>query len=540
MFLQLSIARKRHAVAGVIVALAVVGAAFSGAVKSPVGDVEDAMADEPVIAIADAHDQTAVDADGSADAKTTGWATGADGARHWYDEGVMAADKAFYDPGTDAWYWADADGSIARDKDVFIPVSNEDRSSGKWVRFDEQCRMVKGEDCRYGGWYLFDEVTGEMAKGVRLVEGGDGRKWVYYDVVTGQMAHGEAFLSYDADHNGWYYFDAVSGAMAHGFAYIPDQQKWAFYDESTGVMAYGERAVDGAWYLLDQATGALRYGWQRLADGRIVHYDGVTGRMDHGEVTFAGRVFNLDEVTGVLRQDQADTFALTVPAQTLSSTNLVSQLASGSVRSVRMFGDSIMAGVGASGYEGSGLNVVLSYNGVTYREPLATADCAGNSLRFYIESLGATFVNDSIPGMGSMNLFSRVDAEQLGSEDFAIVVLGTNDRGAYDPNENLGDYISYARTFLKALSQRYGGNIVVLSSAPVAWEDYNFTLREADEALGDLCRSQGWAFGSLYQAFESLREQEGFDASCLYTDGTHLNNRGQELLWEAMNQVLRL
>ena len=102
MFLQLSIARKRHAVVGVVAALAVVGVAFSGAVKGPVGDVEDAMADEPAIAIADAHDQPAVDADGSAAAKTTGWAAGADGTRHWYDEGVMAADKVFYDPGTGA------------------------------------------------------------------------------------------------------------------------------------------------------------------------------------------------------------------------------------------------------------------------------------------------------------------------------------------------------------------------------------------------------------------------------------------------------
>ncbi len=563
MSLQLLIVRRR-AVACAAVALAVAAAVAVGAVEGPACDVEPALAeeagvgaDQPVVESAEAEDGfafvaaaepagvadglAAESAVGSADlAAANGWAIGSDGSRHWYDDGVMAADKAFYDPGTGAWYWADADGSIACDKDVFIPVSNEDRTSGKWVRFDEQSRMVKGEDCRYGGWYYFDEVTGEMAKGVRLVEGGDGWKWVYYDVITGQMAHGEAFLSYDADHNGWYYFDDASGAMAHGFAYISDQQKWAFYDEATGVMAYGERFVGGAWYLLDGATGEVRYGWQRLSDGRIVHYDGTTGRMDHGEATFAGRTYNLDEATGALRQDQADAFTLAVPEHTLANTSLASQLASGSVRSVRLFGDSVMAGVGASGCEGISSNLILFYHGMTYYEPLATVDCAGNSLRASVEAYGAAFVNDSIPGKGSMKLFSQVSDEQLGSEDFAIVILGTNDRGAFDSSETLDEYVSASYTFLSRLSELYGGNIVVLSSAPAKTESYNFTLREADEALGNLCRSQGWSFGSLYQAFEALREAEGFDAACLYADDTHPNDRGQELLWEAMAQVLRL
>ncbi len=534
MSLRFFMARYRRAVLGAAASLLAVSAALSAVAGESVCDAQLALAAESAGA------EAAADADAAELSAFTGWATDAAGVRHWYDAGVMAADKAFYDPGTDAWYWADADGSIATGKDVFIPVSNDDRSAGKWVRFDENSRMVKGEDNRYGGWYYFDEASGEMAKGVRLVEGGDGWKWVYYDVISGQMAHGEAYLSYDADHRGWYSFDDVSGAMAHGFAYVAGQQKWAFYDEGTGAMAYGERCVDGEWYLLDSTTGAVCYGWQRLGDGRIVHYDGVSGTMDYGEATFGGRTYDLDEATGALRQDQAETFALAVPADAVASTDLASRLAGGSVKSVRLFGDSIMAGIGASGYEGTGSRAILSYEGITYHEPLPTAACAANALRSRVLSSGAAFVNASVPGIGSMNLFSRVGADQLGSESFAVVVLGTNDRGAFDPNETLDGYVDCARMFLTGLSERYSGNIVVLSSAPVEWEDYNFTLGEADAALGDLCRSQGWSFGSLYRAFEALREAEGFDAACLYTDGTHLNNRGQELLWNAMAQVLRL
>ena len=235
-------------------------------------------------------------ADESADAKTTGWATGADGARHWYDEGVMAADKAFYDPGTDAWYWADADGSIARDKDVFIPVSNEDRSSGKWVRFDGQCRMVKGEDCRYGGWYLFDEVTGEMAKGFRFVEA-NGGKWVCYDRVNGQMHHGQA-----ADGGHWYLFDEYTGATLYGFQYIASDGKWVFYDRTMGWMLYGEQAIDGNWYYLDPNTGAVDYGYSYIPTAnKWVYYDTVTGIMQHGWHYIEGVWVYLDQYTGEVR-----------------------------------------------------------------------------------------------------------------------------------------------------------------------------------------------------------------------------------------------
>ena len=37
-------------------------------------------------------------------------------------------------------------------------------NGGKWVRYDSNGHMVKGEDYRYGGWYYFDMTTGAMAK----------------------------------------------------------------------------------------------------------------------------------------------------------------------------------------------------------------------------------------------------------------------------------------------------------------------------------------------------------------------------------------
>ena len=175
----------------------------------------------------------------------TGWN---ESGTAWYDNGVMARSHCFYDPGTGAWYWADADGSIAAGKDVFIPKDESDRSKGgKWVRFEADRTMVKGEDFRYGGWYLFDRVTGEMAKGFAVP---DGKKWCYYDPVTGKMQYGERAID-----GGWYYLTPGTGAVDYEWAWLPGSNKWVYYDAVTGRMVHGPRMVDGKPYYLDDITG---------------------------------------------------------------------------------------------------------------------------------------------------------------------------------------------------------------------------------------------------------------------------------------------
>ena len=173
---------------------------------------------------------------------------------YWYDNGVLARSKEVYDPQTDAWYWFEADGTMARDKDVFI-VLNAD-GTGKWTRYDSDGRMVKGESYKNGAWYYFDLTTGAMAKGfVNLPQSDDPNgKWVYYDPITGKMQYGEQYID-----GYWYYFDTATGKMAHGITNIPDNDdaggKWVYYDSITGRMQYGEQYIDGNRYYFDTVTG---------------------------------------------------------------------------------------------------------------------------------------------------------------------------------------------------------------------------------------------------------------------------------------------
>lgn len=192
------------------------------------------------------------------------------GRRYWFDSGIVARDKEAYDPVSDAWYWFDADGTMAVNKDVFIPI-NEERTAGKWVRYDENGGMVKGEDYRYGGWYWFDPITGEMRKGfVNIPDGTKEGKWVYYDEINGQMHHGESCIS-----GNWYRFDEWTGKMTHG-EYCNSEGNWYYYDEITGVMQKGSVYHHNNRYYYDEITGIMQKGIVNH-DGKEYCYDEITG-----------------------------------------------------------------------------------------------------------------------------------------------------------------------------------------------------------------------------------------------------------------------
>ena len=73
-------------------------------------------------------------------------------------------------------------GAKAVNKDVY-----QESDGGKWVRYDENGHMIKGENCQNGNWYYFEPVTGAMIHGPWTLP--DGRK-VYYDLTTGIMQYG--------------------------------------------------------------------------------------------------------------------------------------------------------------------------------------------------------------------------------------------------------------------------------------------------------------------------------------------------------------
>lgn len=202
------------------------------------------------------------------------WVT-KNGQKYWRDsDGSLARSKEIYDPESNAWYWIDSDGTMAHDKDVYLRSNG-----GKWVRYDSNGHMVKGEDYRYGGWYYFDVTTGAMAKGISYVPSNGGKE-VCYDRVTGKMLYGEQYVDYDRKIAGWYLFDRNTGAMTYGDVYLRSNGgKWVRYDRSSGKMVKGLQKQDGAWYYFDETTGAMAHGCTWVPQWNTWHmFDVVTGR----------------------------------------------------------------------------------------------------------------------------------------------------------------------------------------------------------------------------------------------------------------------
>lgn len=197
-----------------------------------------------------------------------------DGRQYWQEkDGSYAQGKEIYDSSTDAWYWIDANGVMAQNKDVYLRSNG-----GKWVRYDSNGRMVKGEDFRYGTWYNFDFTTGAMSKGMTYLSDED--KYVYYDETTGKMIYGEVYLGYDDERAGWYMFDAVTGARRVGDVFIRSNGgKWVRYDRKTGKMVKGLQKQNGSWYYFNPVTGAMAHGNTWVPQWQAWHYfDNVTGR----------------------------------------------------------------------------------------------------------------------------------------------------------------------------------------------------------------------------------------------------------------------
>ena len=255
---------------------------------------------------------------------SNGWYE-SDGKSYWYENGVrqgtVGRGKEIYDPESDAWYWLDAiqGGAKAVDKDVY-----QESSGGKWVRYDTEGRMIKGEDYRYGGWYYFEPVTGTMVKGPVVL--GDGRK-VFYDTVTGQMVKGELKINGES-----YYFDENDGHLVSGredtfWVEIDGKQYW--YEnwrrqgwEPANPAYRGKEIYDpasDAWYWLDNvqqgAKAVSKDVYQESSGGKWVRYD-ENGRMIKGWspmdieeavenwfVMFAG-VYYFDPITGAMAKGE--------------------------------------------------------------------------------------------------------------------------------------------------------------------------------------------------------------------------------------------
>ncbi len=163
------------------------------------------------------------------------------GKSYWYENNVIQGTfddpngvlgdgtvrgREIYDPASDGWYWLDSvyEGAKACGKEVWMPYiyQNED----KWD--DETKRNLA---------YESDDGMGECVLSAMKNKTG---KWVRYD-ENGRML------------KGWV---KIEGTLA---TIYPEQEgNIYYYDNRTGLMAKGHVTIGGVEYYFDEVTGALR------------------------------------------------------------------------------------------------------------------------------------------------------------------------------------------------------------------------------------------------------------------------------------------
>lgn len=204
------------------------------------------------------------------------------GALYWYEDGkrqgTEGRGKEIYDAGSDAWYWLDAvdNGKKAVSKDVYQEswagaYADREDGTGKWVRYDENGKMIKGWDSNQNGKYYFDPETGAMAKGTMVIDGVE----YTFDKTTGKLENTVTIqaVHHDRDRTG-----AVTDS------YSPETGSYADISGLVGYIEYLAVPVDKDGNITEPVYASFwapdDYGADSdyiitassvLADGKLIH-----------------------------------------------------------------------------------------------------------------------------------------------------------------------------------------------------------------------------------------------------------------------------
>lgn len=178
--------------------------------------------------------------------------TGEDGKEYWYENGEKQGvygqagnvwydnterGREIYDPKSDGWYWLDSlyDGAKAVNKEVFMPYiySNE-------KDFDANTIL---DVASKSDTYTEENYIANMSDQVKNAIENKYGKWVRYD-ENGKMI------------KGWYKVKGKDKAI-----YKDQIGNIYYYDFQTGLMAKGRTMIDGKIYEFDEVTGVLKGEW---------------------------------------------------------------------------------------------------------------------------------------------------------------------------------------------------------------------------------------------------------------------------------------
>lgn len=195
-----------------------------------------------------------------------------DGKYYWYEDnarqGTEADPKCFeyegtkrgreiYDPVSNGWYWLDAIyyGAKAVGKEVFMPYIYQNEKDWKNEKTVDNA-AASGANAE--GNIEHAEMADQVLNAIRLGTG----KWVRYDengkMIKGWVTiEGELATLYPDQAGNKYYYDHKTGLMAKGWIRIGE--KIYYFDEMTGTMAKGDLTINRVKYHFNENDGFCDY-----------------------------------------------------------------------------------------------------------------------------------------------------------------------------------------------------------------------------------------------------------------------------------------
>lgn len=148
-------------------------------------------------------------------------------------------------------------------------------------------QIVSGWVKSDGKWYYFDEMTGQMKKGMYS----DGNNSFFLSPSTGEMVVGEFTLdgckymargngtlvksAIHTDGVGTYLYDPAGKKLSKGFHTIDNN---TYYVINSKKVARGLTKIGSKYYGFDSKTGVMATGWKKIK-GKYYYFDEDTGKM---------------------------------------------------------------------------------------------------------------------------------------------------------------------------------------------------------------------------------------------------------------------
>lgn len=205
---------------------------------------------------------------------------------------------------------------------------------------------------------------------------------------------------------------------------------------------------------------------------------------------------------------------------------------------IKLIGDSITEGVGATEHTVPTTNPIIFDNGVeVYREGDYTSRCWANYLREYIQANYpnvTSFVNAGIGGKSMRFAWQNAQYLVANDEDLVFVQLGTNDRSAADFEDNARNFLAYVKARCK--------NMIVMIANPTLNDDTTtYGMKYINEKLVKVCRENGYLYISHYLDMLDFTQKSGVELSYLVQSngGSHPIDAGHLYMWTNIQNKLK-